>query len=386
MSTFYENMRGAQKEAQEEARVNEENKNNFNSRLENLYTAYTRGMKQNGAKSADILDRQAFADRMDTMIGEIGAKDNRWSLDDYKAGRVSDEDRYEYGNELFGSIYSGMDLDRQGEYDRKTIDMDLDKEEYDRIRKNDNTTVFDQITSTDDMTDEEKAAYNRLKSNWYDSRRSDRGPRSNKRHTDDTNLGESFLSGVVDVADWVGSGAKNQWNSPYYSRNDAQSFQTDYNTLVNYANKRDADFADVFSNFEQYIADYKPDNVDRDSTETTPSKGATPETVTTGGGTSGGGEGTPTATPNETTDVSSPETFNFQVNPGDNYNGFGSMLAQLGEVSEFGLWGEDGDVAFYRDQLEDQGALDENGNIRIGQFISLRRRQPGQHVGEPFKN
>lgn len=382
-STFYTNMRDAQKEAQEEARVKEENKNNFNNRLENLYTAYTRGMKQNGAKSADILDRQAFADRMNTMIGEIGAKDGRWSLDEYKAGRISDDDRYAYGNELFGSIYSGMDLDKQGDYDRRAIDREGDKTEFDRIRKDDNTTAWDQITNTDDMNDEEKAAYGRLKEHWAGRRRADRGPRSSKRHEDDVNLAESVASGAVDTFDWVTNGFMNQFNSPYFSRNDNENFEKDYNTIVNYANKRDADFADIFSNFEQYIADYNPDKANKDSTETAPSEG---ETKTEGGESNTATPETPNIVPGEGGDISSSETFNFQINPGDNYNGFASKLAEMGEVSEFGLWGEDGDVEFYRQQLKDQDALDENGNIRIGQFISLRRRQKGQHVGEPFKN
>lgn len=382
MSTFYTNLRDAQKEAQEDARVKEENKNNFDTRLENLYTAYARGMKENGAKSGDILDRQAFADRMDTMIGEIGAKDKRWSLDDYKAGRVSDDDRYSFGNELFGDIYSGMDLDRQGEYDRKHIDRASDTDEYDRVRKNDNTTAFDQILNTDDMTDEQKAAYGRLKAHWAGTRRSDRGPRSESRHADDVNIGESILSNIVDAADWVGSGAKNQWNTPYFTRDDQNNFWTDYNTVVDYANKRDADFADVLTNFEQYIADYKPEEEKKEETPTENTEGGNTE----GGNTEGGTPETPNVNSNDSGDLGSTDTFDFQINPGDNYNGFGSLLSQLGEVSEFGLWGEDGDVAFYMDQLRDQDALDANGNIKIGQFISLRRRQPGQHVGEPFKN
>ena len=50
------------------------------------------------------------------------------------------------------------------------------------------------------------------------------------------------------------------------------------------------------------------------------------------------------------------------------------MLTDLGLKSDAGLWGTDGDVAYYTQQLEEQGALDNNGNIPIGTTIKLRKR------------
>lgn len=64
-------------------------------------------------------------------------------------------------------------------------------------------------------------------------------------------------------------------------------------------------------------------------------------------------------------------TVSYTYKPGDT---FGQVLTDLGLKSDAGLWGTDGDVAYYTKQLEEQGALDNNGNIPIGTTIKLRRR------------
>ena len=57
------------------------------------------------------------------------------------------------------------------------------------------------------------------------------------------------------------------------------------------------------------------------------------------------------------------------------YGGFAQKILDLGIATDKGLWGADGDVAFYTQQLYDQGALDDNGNLKIGVPIRLRRRK-----------
>lgn len=57
------------------------------------------------------------------------------------------------------------------------------------------------------------------------------------------------------------------------------------------------------------------------------------------------------------------------------YGGFAQKIIDLGLATDKGLWGSDGDVEFYTKQLYDQGALDENGNLKIGVPIKLKRRK-----------
>lgn len=57
------------------------------------------------------------------------------------------------------------------------------------------------------------------------------------------------------------------------------------------------------------------------------------------------------------------------------YGGFAQKILDLGIATDNGLWGADGDVAFYTKQLYDQDALDANGNLKIGVPIRLRKRK-----------
>lgn len=59
---------------------------------------------------------------------------------------------------------------------------------------------------------------------------------------------------------------------------------------------------------------------------------------------------------------------------------FGQVIRNLqkdGKLPDTGnsLWGEDGDVAYYTQQLIDQGALDSRGNVIVGKEISLLPRK-----------
>lgn len=61
----------------------------------------------------------------------------------------------------------------------------------------------------------------------------------------------------------------------------------------------------------------------------------------------------------------------YTYKPGDT---FGQVIKDLGLETDAGLWGTDGDVAYYTKQLADQGVLDNRGNIPVGTKILLRRR------------
>lgn len=62
----------------------------------------------------------------------------------------------------------------------------------------------------------------------------------------------------------------------------------------------------------------------------------------------------------------------YTYKPGDT---FGQVVKDLGLGTANGLWGNNGDVAYYTQQLIDQGALNNYGNIPIGTTIRLKRRK-----------
>lgn len=68
-------------------------------------------------------------------------------------------------------------------------------------------------------------------------------------------------------------------------------------------------------------------------------------------------------------------TFTLPQANDPNYRGFGQKIVDLGLATDNGLWGNNGDVQFYTKQLYEQGALDKNGNLKIGVPIKLRRRK-----------
>lgn len=65
-------------------------------------------------------------------------------------------------------------------------------------------------------------------------------------------------------------------------------------------------------------------------------------------------------------------TFTLPKANDPNYRGFGQKLVDLGLATSKGLWGPDGDVAFYNKQLHDQGIY---GNLPIGVPIKLKKRK-----------
>ena len=118
-------------------------------------------------------------------------------------------------------------------------------------------------------------------------------------------------------------------------------------TATRQKNKADNanDFFDIFENYESYMT--------KDEGEKNGSKEGSKA------GTSG------------TTDSDTVEFTLTKAND-PNYKGFGQKLVDLGLATENGLWGENGDVAYYTKQLNDQGIY---GNLPIGKTIRLKRRK-----------
>ena len=74
------------------------------------------------------------------------------------------------------------------------------------------------------------------------------------------------------------------------------------------------------------------------------------------------------ANPTSTPQAAPSNEVSYTYKTGDT---FGQVILNLGLQTNHGLWGEDGDVAFYTNQLHEQGIY---GNIPVGTTIKLRRR------------
>lgn len=66
------------------------------------------------------------------------------------------------------------------------------------------------------------------------------------------------------------------------------------------------------------------------------------------------------------------DVIEYTYKPGDS---FGQVIKNLGLQTDNGLWGPNGDVAYYTQQLAEQGAMNSRGNIPIGTTIRLVRRK-----------
>lgn len=66
--------------------------------------------------------------------------------------------------------------------------------------------------------------------------------------------------------------------------------------------------------------------------------------------------------------------YTYTYRPGDS---FSDVINNLGLRTNAGLWGPNGDVAYYTKQLNDQGIY---GNIPAGTTIKLRHRNPAAPV------
>lgn len=114
------------------------------------------------------------------------------------------------------------------------------------------------------------------------------------------------------------------------------------------------DLYDIFENYETYM----PAKKEEDKGGSTEKASSTAKTADKSGDNS-----------------SDTVTFTLPKANDPNYRGFGQKIIDLGLATDNGLWGSNGDIQFYTKQLYEQGALDKNGNLKIGVPIKLRRRK-----------
>lgn len=126
------------------------------------------------------------------------------------------------------------------------------------------------------------------------------------------------------------------------------SARTQYNT---WQKSNSDELYDIFENYETYMPKKEESNTTAEQASTTSKDGSTA--------------------------AASDDEVTFQLDRANdpNYKGFGQKIVDLGLATDKGLWGSNGDVAFYTKQLYDQGALDANGNLKIGVPIKLKRRK-----------
>ena len=126
------------------------------------------------------------------------------------------------------------------------------------------------------------------------------------------------------------------------------SARTQYNT---WQKSNNDELYDIFENYETYMPKKEESNNTAEQASTTSKDGSTA--------------------------AASGDEVTFQLDRANdpNYKGFGQKIVDLGLATDKGLWGSNGDVAFYTKQLYDQGALDANGNLKIGVPIKLKRRK-----------
>lgn len=300
------------------------------SLLGEYYDNYNQARKDRGDKSMSYND---FTKKISDMVGRVGVIDGKWSQEDYESGAFRDNDDYQkYTKTFLDTTMGGINPWRGG------TDQEIGK--Y--------------------APQEVKDAYNRIKNNsnkqWGIESISDR---SLERHKDDVNWLDAAGSAFGDFFDTVGSGIATVWNAPY---NMGQK-DVDVQTVEKYLNQQKESSISMFDNFDDYLENYKKTSAEKK--EQSASESGDSGDKTTAGSTSNSDSSTDDDT----------VTFTLPSANDPNYRGFGQKIVDLGIATDKGLWGADGDVAFYTKQLYDQGALDARGNLKIGVPIKLKKRK-----------
>lgn len=250
-------------------------------------------------------------EKLRDFIGRAGVEDGKWSSDDYSNSNYDEYDFQEYGTQTIKDLFGENGAMDFGTYVEKYGNADQ-KKTYERLNR-------DQSTG-------EKVA---------------RG------------VGASLIPGALNVMGplgWASAafGFGAAANADSKSRKSLSELKEKYvkehNGAINTA-------FDAFENADKYLA-----NRDKVST-----------------GTGGGSQSNTTDGSSDTT--SEEVTFTLPRANDPSYRGFGQKIVDLGLATNKGLWGSDGDVQFYTKQLYEQGAVDKNGNLKIGVPIKLRRRR-----------
>lgn len=250
-------------------------------------------------------------EKLRDFIGRAGVEDGKWSSDDYSNSNYDEYDFQEYGTQTIKDLFGENGAMDFGAYVEKYGNADQ-KKTYERLNREQSTG--------------EKVA---------------RG------------VGASLIPGALNVMGplgWASAafGFGAAANADSKSRKSLSELKEKYvkehNGAINTA-------FDAFENADKYLA-----NRDKVST-----------------GTGGGSQSNTTDGSSDTT--SEEVTFTIPRANDPSYRGFGQKIVDLGLATNKGLWGSDGDVQFYTKQLYEQGAVDKNGNIKIGVPIKLRRRR-----------
>lgn len=250
-------------------------------------------------------------EKLRDFIGRAGVEDGKWSGDDYSNSNYDEYDFQEYGTQTIKDLFGENGAMDFGTYVEKYGNADQ-KKTYERLNREQSTG--------------EKVA---------------RG------------VGASLIPGALNVMGplgWASAafGFGAAANADSKSRKSLSELKEKYvkehNGAINTA-------FDAFENADKYLA-----NRDKVST-----------------GTGGGSQSNTTDGSSDTT--SEEVTFTLPRANDPSYRGFGQKIVDLGLATNKGLWGSDGDVQFYTKQLYDQGALDANGNLKIGVPIKLKRRK-----------
>ena len=250
-------------------------------------------------------------EKLRDFIGRAGVEDGKWSSDDYSNSNYDEYDFQEYGTQTIKDLFGENGAMDFGAYVEKYGNADQ-KKTYERLNREQSTG--------------EKVA---------------RG------------VGASLIPGALNVMGplgWASAafGFGAAANADSKSRKSLSELKEKYvkehNGAINTA-------FDAFENADKYLA-----NRDKVSTGT--------------------GGGSQSNTTDGSSDTASEEvTFTLPRANDPSYRGFGQKIVDLGLATNKGLWGSDGDVQFYTKQLYEQGAVDKNGNLKIGVPIKLRRRR-----------
>lgn len=250
-------------------------------------------------------------EKLRDFIGRAGVEDGKWSSDDYSNSNYDEYDFQEYGTQTIKDLFGENGAMDFGAYVEKYGNADQ-KKTYERLNREQSTG--------------EKVA---------------RG------------VGASLIPGALNVMGplgWASAafGFGAAANADSKSRKSLSELKEKYvkehNGAINTA-------FDAFENADKYLA-----NRDKVSK-----------------GTGGGSQSNTTDGSSDTT--SEEVTFTLPRANDPSYRGFGQKIVDLGLATNKGLWGSDGDVQFYTKQLYEQGAVDKNGNLKIGVPIKLRRRR-----------
>ena len=355
-SDFMNQLRESQKQTQNEQKSENKAALDWASNEGAFYNVYNQARQ---ARGEDPIDYNDFTWKTRDFIGRMGVEDGKWTQEDFDNRNYSDKDYDAYANELMGTLFGGYSP-VIGEIPQ-TAEEILEDPSWDRY--------LESVKDTQYMDKETREAYERMKNNawgpnWSPSAIANRNA---ERFGDNTNWWDYIVDTAGLGADVVGSTFASAWNAPY----NMTTLKSDMDKLRNWSTKQKANAVDMLDNYETYIAKY---HEQKEQEKAESGENGSNDGGSNGGGSEGGSSSSSTPSGDAfSDDVSEGETVSYAYKPGDT---FGQVVLDLGLGTGKGLWGTDGDVAFYNKQLWEQNAIDPvTGNIPIGTVIKLRKRK-----------